>query len=126
MREALVVERLDEIVERRAIERLQRKLIECGHEDRRRHLFSADRVDDLETAPARHLHVEKHQVGLEPANLAHGLIAVGCCSDHFDAALPGEGVFDPLTRERLVIGDQHADRFLPGHQTVGILRSRAV
>ena len=94
-----LVERLDEIVERGAIERLQRKSIECGDEDRGRHLLGADGIDDFETALARHLHVEKHEIGLQPANLADSFFAVRRISHHFDAALPGQGVCDPLTRQ---------------------------
>src|SRR4051812_19526080 len=66
--ESLVVERLDEIVERGELERLERMAIVRRDEDRRRHRVDADGPNDFEAAHPWHLDVEKDEVWMQRSN----------------------------------------------------------
>ncbi len=63
--EALVVEGLDQIVDRREVERLERVVIVGGHEDRGRHLVEANGARHFDPGLAGHLYVKEYQVRLE-------------------------------------------------------------
>lgn len=60
--EALVVEGVEQIVERGAVKCLQRVLVVRGDKDGRRHLGGTDGVHHLNAGALGHLHVEKNQV----------------------------------------------------------------
>ena len=83
--EALAVERLQQVVERPHLERLQRVLIVGGDEDDERHLVGADRLDHLEAVHLRHLHVEEHEVRRVVVNSGDGLFAVARLRDQFES-----------------------------------------
>ena len=70
---SLAVERLEQVVERVDVEGAQRVVIEGRDEDDERHARGADGLDDFESAGARHLDVEKHQVRLQPADRVDGV-----------------------------------------------------
>ena len=107
--EALVVERLHEIVHGRDVERLQRIPIEGRHEDRHRHLLGADRLHDIQPAFLRHLHIEKDEIGPQLANRLHRCVAIRGLADHLDAILTAQQVVHAKTAECFVVDDQHAD-----------------
>ena len=74
--EALAVERLEQVVERADLERLERVLIVRGDEDDERHPLAADRLDDLEAVHLRHLDVEEHEVRRVIVDRGDGFLAV--------------------------------------------------
>jgi hypothetical protein len=106
--EALVVERLDQIVDRRHLERFQGELIEGGDEDGHRHRRHADLPDDLETVQPRHLYVEEDQLGGQAADGLHRFRAAPGRGHHGDIRLLGQKIGDPLPGQRLIVGDDHA------------------
>ena len=106
--EALAVERLQQVVERVDVERAQRVVIEGGDEDDERHARRADRLDDVEAGGAGHLHVEEHQVRLQPADGIDRLGAGRALGDDFEPVFRREQRAQPLARERLVVGDEDA------------------
>ena len=78
--ETLVIEGLDQIVDRREIECLERIMVIGCYENRGGHLLEADRARHLDPSLARHLHVQEHQVGLECFN------GCDCCCTVVDLA----------------------------------------
>ena len=60
--EPRVVERLEQVVDRRELERAQRVAIVGGHEDDRRHPLGADRAHHVEPGELGHLVVEQHEI----------------------------------------------------------------
>src|SRR5207248_6832058 len=63
--EALLVDRLEEVIERLDVERADRVFVVRGDEDDHRHRLDPDLLDDVEAAEAGHLDVEEDEVGLE-------------------------------------------------------------
>ena len=62
-------------------------------------------VRHLEAVQARHLHVEKHHVGRQTLDHAHGLEPVAGLGDNFDAAHLLEHVAQLFPRELLIVDD---------------------
>ena len=60
--EPLVVERLQQVVQRMRLEGTQRKLVVGRDEDDDRHTTDADRLKHVETIDLRHLDVEEEQI----------------------------------------------------------------
>ena len=100
------VDRLQQVVDRVDLERLDRVLIERGDEDdvRRRALVEHP-PRHLEAGQPRHLHVEKHHVGLQPVDRRQRLDAVASLSDDLDAADLSEQVAQLVARQLLVVHD---------------------
>ena len=83
-------------------------MIEGGHEDDERHARRADSLDDIESAGAGHLDVEKHQIGLEAPDGVDRVGTRGTLGDDLEPVLRGEKRAQPLTGQRLVVGDEDA------------------
>jgi len=90
LREALIVDGFEQVVERVDVEGPDRVLIEGGHEN---DVWCALRVqarDHIEPRHLGHLHVQKHQVGRQLADGRDRLAAVGALPDHRNVAGPLE------------------------------------
>ena len=74
------------------------------------------RFDDVEAAGARHLDVEKHQIGFQPADGIDGFDSGWTLGDDFDPVLGAEQHAQTLTRQRLIVGDENA-HFAVRHAT---------
>src|SRR6266404_7645380 len=112
--EPLVVEWLNQIVDRGQIEGRHRVIIR-RREDYRRHRLRADLADDLEPRLAGHLNVEKDEIRLQLADCCDGIESVVGAADDLDVALVGEQILEPLSRETLVVGDQYPQQLPPRH-----------
>ena len=93
-------------------ERAQRVLIVSGREDHRH--FPADQLEHLEAVQLRHLHVEKHQIGVELRHRLDGIEAVAALGHHLDARMCGDVLADHRPRQRLVVHD-HDAKTVVGH-----------
>src|SRR5262249_55309005 len=124
--EALVVERLHQVVERRDVERVDGEAIERGDEDRRGHRLGADGAHDVDPGAAGHLHVEEDEIGRERADRVDGGVAAVGGADDLDAALVCEQVGDALPRERLIVDDEDANQSSVGHVWKGRRMSATV
>ena len=108
--EALVVERLHEIVDGREIERRERVLVVRRHEHGRRHVGRSDGAHDFEPGHAGHLHVEKYEIGRQRSNRFDRRNAVADHADDLDAAFLSHQARHAPPAEGLVIDYQHAQR----------------
>ena len=115
--EALAVERLEDVVEGADLEGLQGVLVVRGDEDHQRHALRPDRVDHVEAAHLRHLHVQEHQVRRVVLDRHHGFFAVAALRRHLDVRLERQQCRQPLARQRFVVDDQRLD-FLHGRDPV--------
>ena len=102
----LPVERLQQVVERVHVEGAQGVVIEGGHEDDQRHARRADGFDDLESARAGHLYVEKDQVRFQASDGVDRVGAGGALGHQFQPVFGREERAQPLAGQRLVIGDE--------------------
>ncbi len=106
--EPRLVVRLEEVVDGLHLEGLHGELLEGGHEDHRRHPRQADGVDHLEPVQPRHLHVEKDDVHIEPAQHLDRLRPVRRFAHDLCARLGRQVRAQLGAGRRLVIGDQDA------------------
>ncbi len=108
--DALVVERLQEIIERLDLERVHGVLFERGDEhDRRRPLF-VHRRRDRETIEVGHLNVQEHEIRWRrhaPEQL-HGVAAARALVDVRDAADLLQHAAQPAPRRRFIVNDDRA------------------
>jgi hypothetical protein len=107
--ESLAIEGLEQVVDRIELERVDRVLVVRGDENHQRHRVAPDLLDHLEAVDAPHLHVEKHEVGLERGDALHCLGAVATFAQHLDVTLQCAVVLQRLARDGLVVDDQRAD-----------------
>src|SRR5215813_9103413 len=89
-------------------ESMQGMLLVCGEKDHRRQVFSWQSSQNLKPVHARHLHVQKHNVGSEFENLLDCGGAVGALPDDLDILEPTQPKRDTAPRQRLVVDDQRA------------------
>ena len=61
--EPIAIERLQQVIERRHLERLNGVLIVCGYENDDRATLGIELLQNSEPVQLRHLHVQEHQVG---------------------------------------------------------------
>src|SRR5579872_615364 len=108
-REALLVERLEQIIERMHLEGLHRVTVVSGHKNNHRHAPSANGLEYAETIQFRHLHIEKNQIRFAFFNGRDGSPPVGALSNHLDLRIAGEQTADSLAAQRLVIDNKCPD-----------------
>ena len=113
--ETIVVVRLDEIVERRGVEGLQRVLVICCYEYGHRHRVDADRADHVEARAVRHLDIEEHHIRCVHTDRRDRFGAAGGRRDDDCARFIGQQIRDASPGQRLVIDDQYAHRAYAGH-----------
>jgi hypothetical protein len=115
--EALVAERLEQVVERPRVEGPQRVLVEGGDEDDHRHAGDADLAHHREAVHLGHLHVEQHEVGRVRADRRDGLASVRALAHQRDVGIVVQQPAHPRAGQRLVVDDEraHGDRRMGGH-----------
>ena len=104
--QARVLDRLQKIVERVRLERLQCVLIVRGDEHGQRHLRRRHRAQQLEAVDAGHLHVEQHQLGLMFGDREECLAAVAGFGDDFDVGMSRQAQRQAASGQRFVVNDQ--------------------
>ena len=118
--EPRLIDRLQQVVDRVDLERLDRVLIVGRDEDDLRTGAAADQPPrDLEAGQPRHLHVEKDDVRLQPLDRRQRLDAVAGLADHLDAADLFEQVAQLVPRQLLVV---HEHGFQLHRTSAGKLR----
>ena len=109
--EADVQGRLRDEVDRAELERAERVLVVAAtadHHHRRRSVRHHE-TQEREAVHARHLEVERDQVGLQLEGPAQRLLAVAGDADHFDERRGLEHPGDRLAREGGVVDDEDTD-----------------
>jgi hypothetical protein len=121
-REALLVHRLQQVVEGVRLEGVDRESVERRHEHDHRHALLRHLLDDLDAGEARHLDVEEHQVGSESGDGRQRLAAVGALPDDLDVVRVLEAQFEAAPRQRLVVDDEGAY----GHGCEALSKGRVI
>ena len=106
-------DRLDHEIGRSKLERLDRMVLEGGHEDDRRRRAWPKRLEHGEAVHDRHLDVEQKDVRAEPLDELQGFAAAIGFADDFDIGKPLQHLHQPSPSERLVIHNQHTHQRLP-------------
>jgi hypothetical protein len=88
------------------LERLDRVIVEGGHENDGRHCIHRQRPQHVEAVHPRHLDVQEDEVGLVPADQVQRLAAVAGFGHDIDIVHVLETQFEAATRQRLVVDDQ--------------------
>ena len=86
-REAVLVERLQDVVECMRLERLHRELVVCGHEDHDGRCIGAERFEDAEAVALGDVDVQEEQLRLRVMDHLHGRITVPGFRDDLDVGL---------------------------------------
>jgi hypothetical protein len=107
-RESLIAERLQQIVERMLLERLERVLVVGGDEDDQRRRVAVEMSDDVEPVHFRHLHVEKQHIGLLRVDDVDGLRAGRARGRDNEIGFARDEQFERLPRKRLVVDNDRA------------------
>ena len=106
LRDALAIERLQQVIDGVHLERLHRILIVSGGEDNLRQWdFAVQQLlDDAESVQPRHLHVEEDQIGRELLDQAHRLDAVLALRQDVDIEF-AQQVGKLVARQLFVVND---------------------
>src|SRR5215207_2405067 len=104
--EPLVGERLQEVVERVHLERLERVGVVGGDEDDGRDALQLDPREHAEAVHAGHLDVEEEEVGRPALDALDGLRAAAALAGHLDVRVFGQQVPDRAAGQRLVVHDE--------------------
>ena len=103
------VDRLEQVVDRVDLERLDGMLIIRGDEDDvRRRARVEHPARDLEAGQPRHLHVEEHEVGLQAVDGRQRFHAVARLSDDLDPAQLSEQKSQLIPGQLLVVDENCA------------------
>nr|GEU28026.1 hypothetical protein [Tanacetum cinerariifolium] len=105
-RHARRLDRLLQVVERIDFEGLQRVLVEGGRENHLRRVHQGGQ--HVEAAPARHLHVEEDQVGLERDDLLHAFGRVHRLAHDVHLRVRRQQAAQFGARQALVVDQQYA------------------
>src|SRR6185437_13608601 len=103
-----VVKGFEQIVDRVHVERLERISLVRRHEDDRGHAHDTDSGDDTEAVEARHLYVEKYDVGPELPDRVDGRLAARRIADELQLVHLGQQRSRQTPGRRFVVHDQHA------------------
>ncbi len=113
-RQPLGAHRLEKIVERVELERLQRVALVGGHENHRRRLLERHEVArHFQAADTRHLDVQQKDLGAACRHGLERLQAVARLAHDFGRDIRGDvsqQLLHALARRRLVIGNEYAQR----------------
>jgi hypothetical protein len=88
------------------LEGAQRISIERRHEHHRGD-GCAELADHFESIELRHLHVEKHEIGLMRDDRLDRCAAVAGFGNHIESVLPPQHPPHSSTRNRLIVHDRH-------------------
>src|SRR6266566_4693339 len=123
--ESLVVEGLDQVVDRGEIECCDGVIV-GGGEDHRWHRVGAHLAHDFEPGLPGHLDVEKNEIGLQLADGRDRRQSIVGSAHDLDVLLVREQVLDPLAGEPLVVSDQHTQRLAGSQRPASVLDSAVV
>ena len=111
--QALRLDRLQQVVDRVHLERLDRVLVERGHEDDVACQLPLDQpARHLEARQPGHLHVQEHHVGLQALDGSQRLEAVGRLPHHLDVAELAEQEAQLVARQLFVVDDDRSQRLM--------------
>jgi len=103
--EALLVERLQQIVHRAHLEGLERVGVIAGHEHDRRQMLRLQRAREVDAVQRVHLNVEEQQLRPLGADFLERGLAVGVLADHREVPLGLAEFTQHSTARRFVIDD---------------------
>jgi hypothetical protein len=103
--ETLLIERLEQVVERVHLKGAHRVMIIGRHEDDVRHPFGNERADHGEAVQLRHLHIEKDQIAGSVAERGDRLDAVLTLADDLKLGMGLQHLAHHPARERFVVND---------------------
>ncbi len=107
--EPLLVDGLQQVVERTGLERVDREAVEGGHEHHHRHALLRHAGEHVEPREPRHLDVEKHQVRRVLGDRRERLPPVSALRDDLDVRRVLQPDLDAAPRELLVVNDDGAN-----------------
>jgi hypothetical protein len=110
--EALVVDRLQQVVECIGIECLQRELVVGRNENNDGHVAAGESSQNLEAVDAWHLHVQENDIRQGLANGVDRLAAVPALATDLDVVEPLQTDLEPSPGEFLVVNDQRFQHLL--------------
>ena len=105
--EALVGERLEQVVERVNFEGAQRVLVVRGDEDDDRR--AVEQLQHFEAVELRHLDVEQEEVGIVLGDCLHRFESVRALGDDLAVLIRGQEFAQQLARRQFVVDDYGAD-----------------
>jgi hypothetical protein len=122
--EALLLDGLQDVIDRMHLEGLDRVLVVGRDEyDRRRVLHIGEARYDLEAIEPRHLDIEEHDVGPQLPDRFYGLVPLARFAGDLDAGDRAENALQVLARGRFVVDDEDAQMFLLSHCPVPFQRA---
>src|SRR4030095_7819768 len=105
------LDRLQQIVGHRTVERLSGILVECGDKDHKRRVGSLGNcLDHVEPVAVAHLDVEQYEVGPELIDLRQRLGAAGGLANLFGLRNGLEQQLQALPRKHLIVDREDAQR----------------
>src|SRR5690606_1659699 len=107
--EALLVERLEQVVDGGQVERADGVLVVRGHEDDGGRVLRADRLDDLDPAQLGHRDVEEDEVRTLAPDELDGGPAIAALADERQAVRALDQRAQPAARGRLVLRQEGTD-----------------
>ena len=107
--QARIVDRLEQVVERMRLERVDREAVEGRHEDDHRHAFLRHAREHVQTREPRHLDIEEHEVRRVLLDGRERSTTVGALGDDLDIVLVAQADLESASRELLVVDDDGAD-----------------
>jgi hypothetical protein len=105
---ALVLERLQDVVDGVDVERAEGVFVVRGDEYDGRPALGRDPVEDLETVQPRHLDIQEDQVGVQVLDASDGVVPVGALRYHGDGPVVGEGGAHGAPGQRLIVDEDDA------------------
>ena len=105
--EPLLAERLEQVIDRVHLERLDGVLLEGGDEDDSRGQCRARQFQHFKPVQLRHLDVEEHQVGPQFGDRLDRFEAVGAFADNVDVGMKAEVFAQYPARKLFVVDDDH-------------------
>src|SRR5262245_29789103 len=107
--EAIRLDRLQQIVDRVDLERLDRMLIECRDEDDVRRQLMLDHLSrHLEPGQPRHLYIKKYDVGRQSFYRSERLQPVASLADYVNSVHLAEQIAQLIARELLIVDKNSA------------------
>src|SRR6185295_2668812 len=111
----LLIEGLEQVVERIHLKRSHGVLIVSGHEDDGGNAVSRKRFQDAKAVDPRHLDIEENKIRHIAGDGLDSLLAVGALADDFNLGIAREHVSNPLARKRLIVNNECTNRLRAGH-----------
>ena len=123
--EAILLEWLEQVVERPDAERFERIALVGRHEDHGGQWIVAEGRGYVEAADLGHLDVEEQHVGTHPGDGVDRLVPFDALAHDLHIGLAAKQAPKPRPPQRLVVHDEGADR-RRGHEATGAARRRGI